>query len=203
MRSRPLVPIFVSADGRAPVTLPPGLAAGILLRDLDLMTLVAASGNIREMLAVDLDSVDGLNPDLAAVRFAVEELGAELVVTRRPAVAAHVAALGRLALLHVLALDSTGLAKSLEGHPRTPGIGTIVSPGPVLAHFLPDDLARLPRPLVAYGFVETVGGARALLERADAVVVSPSCALGLAAGGGAAAGMEALDRELQAGYKAG
>jgi glycerol-3-phosphate responsive antiterminator len=201
MRSRSLARVFVASDGRAPLALPPSLGAGVLLRDLDLMTLVAVSGNIRETLALDLDSIDGLNPDLAAVRFAVEELGVDVVVTRRPAVAAHVAALGRLALLHVLALDSTGLAKSLEGHPRTPGTGTIVSPGPVLAHFLPDDLARLPRPLVAYGFVETAEGARRLLERADAVVVSAPCALELAAGPRPATGVEALDKELQGDYK--
>lgn len=201
MTSRSLAPVFVAAGGGAPLALPPGLGAGVLLRDLDLVTLLAVSGNISETLVLDLDSIDGLNPDLAAVRFAVEELGVDVVVTRRPAVAAHVAALGRLALLHVLALDSTGLAKSLEGHPRTPGTGTIVSPGPVLAHFLPDDLARLPRPLVAYGFVETAKGARALLERADAVVVSPACAMELAAGFGPATGREALDKELQGDYK--
>ncbi len=177
---RSLMSVFVASDGRDPVAPPRGLEAGILLRDLDLITLMASAGSIQAPLALDLDSVEGLNPDATAARFVIEELGVDLVVTRRPTVALQAVELGRSALLHVLAFDSTGLARSLEGHPRTPGIGTILSPGPVLDHLLPPDLQRLPRPLVAYGFIDTPGRAVGLLRHADAVVVPPACALEMA-----------------------
>ncbi len=179
---RRLMPVFVASDGRDPVAPPPGLEAGILLRDLDLLTLVRRAGSIQAPIALDLDSVEGLNPDPTAARFVIEELGVDLVVTRRPTVALRAVELGRSALLHVLAFDSTGLARSLEGHPGTPGVGTIVSPGPVLDHLLAPDLQRLPRPLVAYGFIDTPERAAGLLRYADAVVVPPACALLMARG---------------------
>ena len=181
---RLLTPLFVATNGHEVVVPPRGLETGVLLRDLDLMTLIAAAGAGSRTLAVDLDSVEGLNADAAAARFLAVELGVEVVITRRPAVASRVAELGRIALLHVFAFDSTGLARSLEGHPREPGIGTVLSPGPVLDHLPPDEVDRLPRPLVAYGFVETAERAWALLQRADSVVVRPECALEMAESGG-------------------
>jgi glycerol-3-phosphate responsive antiterminator len=177
---RLLTPVLVASDGHEVVVPPTGLETGVLLRDLDLMALVAAAGTASTTLAVDLDSVEGLNADVAAARFLAVELGVDVVITRRPAVASRVAALGRTALLHVFAFDSTGLARSLEGHPREPGIGTVLSPGPVLDHLPPAEVERLPRPLVAYGFVETAGQAWALLRCADSVVVRPGCALEMA-----------------------
>ena len=181
---RLLTPVFVATNGREAVVPPRGLEAGVLLRDLDLMTLIAAAGTATTTLAVDLDSVEGLNADAAAARFLAVDLGVDVVITRRPAVASRVAALGRIALLHVFAFDSTGLARSLEGHPREPGIGTVLSPGPVLDHLPVAEVERLPRPLVAYGFIETADRAWTLLECADSVVVRPACALEMAESAG-------------------
>ncbi len=189
---RLLTPILVASNGREVIVPPPGLESGVLLRDLDLMALIAAAGTASTTLAVDLDSVEGLNSDAAAARFLAVELGVDVVITRRPAVASRVAALGRTALLHVFAFDSTGLARSLEGHPREPGIGTVLSPGPVLDHLPPAEVARLPRPLVAYGFVETAEQAWSLLRCADSVVVRPGCALDMARDG--TPGWYALDK---------
>jgi glycerol-3-phosphate responsive antiterminator len=171
--------ILVASDGREPLLLPEPLLDAVLLRDLDLATLVAASGRARTPLAVDLDAVQGLNPDAAAVRFVTGELGIEVLLTRRPAMVAAAAELGALGLLHVFAFDSTGLGRSLEAHPRRPGVGTMISPGPVLAHLLPEDLARLPRPVVAYGLIGSAELARQLLHRADAVVLAPEVAIRL------------------------
>jgi hypothetical protein len=102
------------------------------------------------------------------------------VLTRRPQTAAAFAALGGLALLNVLAFDSTGLARSLAGHPRVDRVGTVISPGLVLAHMLPSEIAWLQRPVVAYGLLGTPADARASLERADAIVVLPALAAELA-----------------------
>lgn len=176
-----LVPrVLAACDGRVTLDLP-GAVAPILLRDLDLTTL-AAIGSARPPCALDLDSVEGLNPDAAAVRYVIEDLGITTVATRRPAVAARVAEVGGLGLLHVFAFDSTGLRRTLEAHPGGPRVGTLVSPGLVLSHLGADELARLPRPLVAYGLIATPARASTLLAIADSVVVKPETAALLLAG---------------------
>jgi glycerol uptake operon antiterminator len=168
--------LLVATDGTEPLELSAPLPEALLVRDLDLATLVSVAMSARPPLAVDIDTVQGLNADAAAVRFVTGELGIGVVLTRRPAIAAAVAERGRLGLLHVFAFDSTGLDRSLDAHPRRTGVGTTISPGPVLAHLLPQDLERLPRPLVAYGLVATADLVERLLDRADAVVVSTTTA---------------------------
>ena len=167
--------VFVATDGRERLPAPRGPVTGILLRDTDLATLVTVAESGRPLLAVDLDSIEGMNADIAAARFVTGRLGFEIVATRRPALARWIADQGTIALLHVLSFDSTGLGRSLETHPRA-GVGTLISPGPVLAHLAPADLAALAPPVVAYGLIESPDAARRLLEIADSVVVSPECA---------------------------
>ena len=175
----PVPRIFVASNGKAPLDLDEGLVGAVLLRDLDLATLVEVAESARPPLALDIDSIDGLNADAAGARFVVAGLGIRVVFTRRPAIAACIAELGGIGLLRVLAFDSTGLSRSLEGHASGPGVGTAISPGPVLAHLSPDDVARLPRPIVAYGLIPTAALARALLQVADSVVLAPDMAIDL------------------------
>ena len=66
-------------------------------------------------------------------------------------------------------------------HPRTPGLGCVLSPGLVIVHLRSDELADLPRPIVAYGLIDDVEDARACLALADAIVVRPAIAARLAA----------------------
>ncbi len=173
--------LLVAVDGHGFAALPPTLAASAFLRDLDLLELAAAVER-GSPLAVDLDSVAGLSADPAGVRFVLAELGIPVVASRRPGVAAEAVRLGGLGLVHVFAFDSTGVARALDGHPKLPGCGTLVSPGLVVGHMTSEELAALPRPLVAYGLVEDVGTARRLLERVDALVVAPEVAAGLGLG---------------------
>jgi glycerol-3-phosphate responsive antiterminator len=173
--------ILVAADGRQPASPPPGLDAAILLRATDLATLIDAATSAASPPAVDLDSVRGLGADEAAIEFLRRRLGIQIVLTRRPATAAGFAALGGLALLSVLAFDSTGLARSLAAHPRSERVGTVVSPGLVLSHMTPSELALLPAPVVAYGLLGTPGDVTACLARGDAVVVNAQLAAELAA----------------------
>lgn len=184
--------VLVASDGRDV----PGHAEGslgILLRDLDLATLVGVAATARPMLAVDLDSVEGLSADAAGVAFVVRRLGIAIVMTRRPQLAARIAELGGLGLVRIFAFDSTGLGRSLDSHPSIERVGTVISPGPVLGHLTPADRARLPRPIVAYGLIDTPEQALELLGHADSVVVRPSCAAAIVAAGGAAgSGLGAL-----------
>ncbi|MER3418511.1 MAG: hypothetical protein C4343_05320 [Chloroflexota bacterium] len=170
--------VLVALDGRGFLELPPELARVAFLRDLDLYGLVAAAAR-RTPLAVDLDSVDGLAADAAAVRFVVAELGVRVVASRRPTVAEEAVRLGALGLVHVFAFDSTGVARALEIHPKLDGTGTLVSPGLVIGHMTADELAALPPPVVAYGLVEEEAAARRILELVDAVAVTPAVALAL------------------------
>lgn len=176
----PLPVIFVPVGGRDQGRLPDP-PVGVLLRDLDLFALQTAAESGRPLLAVDLDSVEGLNADVAAVAFVVGRLGIEIVMTRRPALARRAADLGAFALARVFAFDSTGLGRSLDAHPGGPGVGTVISPGPALAHISPQDRARIPRPIVAYGLIGTPERALSLLRLADAVVVPAELAAPVAA----------------------
>jgi hypothetical protein len=101
-------------------------------------------------------------------------------VTRRPQTAARFAEIGGLALVSLLAFDSTGLKRSVETHPRAERVGTVISPGLVLTHMLPGEISVLPRPLVAYGLLSSVADAVACLSLADGVVVLPTLAADLA-----------------------
>ena len=171
----------MASDGRHAVHLPPGLEAGILIRDTDLSALVHRVRSDRPPDAVDIDSIAGLGSDAAAVDFVASRLGIRIVLTRRPALAARAAEHGRLGLVHIYGYDSTGMARSLESHPRIDRVGSVLSPGLVIAHLRPDDLAQLPRPLLAYGLIDEVDDAEACLALAAAIVVRPVVAARLAA----------------------
>jgi glycerol-3-phosphate responsive antiterminator len=159
-----------------------GLPAGAFLRDLDLTVLVSRSSAIEGPWAVDVDSIRGLHADESAARFVVERLGAAVVVSRRTAVARAAASIGAIGLLAVHAFDSTGLRRIAEGGSPSDGIGSLLSPGLVLPHLRPDELAVLPRPLVGHGLITRPADALACLELADAIVVRRDAArfLGLA-----------------------
>jgi glycerol uptake operon antiterminator len=149
----------------------PGEGEGVLLHTTTLSDLIRLAAQAQWPLALDLDGVEGLEPSEAAMAFAVERLGIRILLSRRPALMARAAALGCLGLLRVSCLDSTGLERALDGHPGPP-VGTAISPGLVLAHLPPDQRARLPRPLLAYGLVRRPEEAEAAVAAgADAVVV--------------------------------
>jgi glycerol-3-phosphate responsive antiterminator len=166
-----LPPLLLSSHDPAIARAP--RAAGLLLEHLGLLDLVRLSARPVLPLAVDVDSVEGLGADEAAIEFVAVRLGIGIVITKRPGLAAHAAGLGCTALLHVHGLDSTGLDRALAAHPGRP-VGTAVSPGLVLAH-LPD-LQRLglPPPVLAYGLVRRDEERReALAAGAACVVMSP------------------------------
>jgi hypothetical protein len=51
----------------------------------------------------------------------------------------------------------------------------------VILHLRDDELAAIPRPILAYGLIDDIEGARACLAVADAIVVRPGLAAKLAA----------------------
>lgn len=172
-----VLPAILAADnGRSSWQPPDRGRVGLLLRDIDLVTLIHRATMPGPPLALDIDTVAGLGADREAVAFIVEKLGISVILTRRGPLADATAELGGLGLLQVLAFDSTGLNRSLDAHPRRAGVGTAVSPGLVLFHLRPDELAALPRPVLAYGFVEGVEMVEEMLGLADSVVVRPETA---------------------------
>lgn len=168
--------VYVASDGRHDWEPRSELDVGLLLRDTDLPALVHRASQPGPPIAVDIDTIAGLDADQVAVAFVIQRLGIDVVLSRRPQLVAGVAALGGLGLLQVLGFDSTGLLRALVSHPRQPRVGTAMSPGLVLSHLLPDELARLPRPILAYGLVDSTEAARLILQRADSVVLRPELA---------------------------
>lgn len=181
--SRPRVArILVASDGSMPWRDLSTLDAGPLLRDTSLDLLASYADNLARA-TVDIDSVEGLGIDDAGCEFLVRVLGIRSVVTRRAATAVAIAELGGQAIYHVHAVDSTAFESSVSKHPRTAGIGTVISPGLVVMHLRADQLDRLPRPLVAWGFIDAPDDALACLQVCDAIVVGMEVADRLAAMG--------------------
>jgi glycerol-3-phosphate responsive antiterminator len=178
---RKLPSILVASDGHHEVHAPPDLDSGVLVRDTDLATLVHRAASDCPPQAVDIDSVAGLGSDDYALDFVIGRLAIPIVLTRRPQLASRAGAHGNIGLLHVFAYDSTGLRRSLEGHPRSAGVGSVVTPGLVILHLRDDELAAIPRPILAYGLIDAVEDARACLAVADSIVVRPVLAAKLAA----------------------
>jgi glycerol-3-phosphate responsive antiterminator len=173
--------VLIADDGGVPIRLPRRLRAGILLREIDLASVVERAANGDDVMAIDLDSVRGMESDETAADFVMGTLHIRIVMTRRAHVAVHVAARGGIGLLHALAFDSTGLTRALEGSPPLAGVGTVVSPGAVLPHMRPSELEQLARPIVAYGLLTRTADVLDCLELADSVVLRQDVADALAA----------------------
>lgn len=173
MRPAGLPALLVSASHLGAQTAVPS-GCGLLLHDLNLLDLVRLSARPGQSLAVDVDSIEGLAADEAAIEFLAARLGVTVVITRRPGLAARAPDYGCLALLHVHCLDSTGLDRALATHPGAP-VGTAVSPGLILAHLAPAQRRQLPPPVLAYGLVRRPEERDAALAAgaASVVVVGP------------------------------
>lgn len=182
--------VLEASDGRAAWGRPKHGDVGLMLRETSLAALVAHVGR-EYAVAVDIDSVEGLADDRAGCEFLVVKLGFQIVLAHRPATAAMIAELGALALLRVFAADSTGLRRSLESHPPGEGVGSAVSPGLVLPHLGADELALLPRPILAYGLIDRPVDIAACLRCSDAIVLSR----GALAGARTEAALAELTRE--------
>ena len=155
--------------------LPPRLGPreGVLLHSTNLADLIRLAAGAACPLALDLDGIEGLEPGEAAVAFAVQRLGIRVLLSRRPALMSWARDRGCLSLLRVSCLDSTGFERALLAHPGA-AVGTAISPGLVLAHLPPGQLARLPRPLLAYGMIRRPEEAAAARQAgADSIVVDP------------------------------
>ncbi|MBJ7614842.1 MAG: hypothetical protein DLM67_05325 [Candidatus Nephthysia bennettiae] len=160
--------VLYSVRDRLP---PTGDGEGLLFHDLSLTDLIRLSSAAARPAVVDLDSVEGLFPDAAALTFVADRLGIRMVITRRPALALRAAGQGFLALLNVHCLDSTGFERALEGHPGEP-VGTAVSPGVVLEHLAPTQRRSLPLPVVAYGLVRRREDVESALAAGAAAVMT-------------------------------
>jgi glycerol-3-phosphate responsive antiterminator len=163
--------VFEISDGRTDWDPSRGADVGLLLAHTSLTALLHHAGR-GYVVAVDSDSVEGLSDDAVGLEFLVMKLGFKIVLSHHPGVAARVAELGGLSFMQVFALDSTGLRRSLESHPPGERIGSAVSPGLVLPHLGADELAQLPRPILAYGLVERPVDIVACLRCADSIVLT-------------------------------
>lgn len=160
--------VLLSVRDRLP---PPGNGEGVLFHDLGLTELIRLSAKVGRPAAVDVDTIEGLSPDAAALAFLADRLRIKTLITRRPALALRAAQQGCLALLHVHCLDSTGFERALESHPGRP-VGTALSPGVVLEHLELRQRSQLPAPVVAYGLVRRREDLDAALAAGAAAVMT-------------------------------
>lgn len=167
----PMPRVFFSVRDRLPR--PPDEGQGLLFHDLSLTELIHLSANAERPVAVDVDSVEGLASDSAALTFLAERLGIRMVITRRPALTLRAVELGCLPLLRIHCLDSTGLERALDGHPGTP-VGTAISPGLILPHLAERQRRMLPEPVLAYGLMRREEEFEAAWEAGAASVVKSS-----------------------------
>jgi glycerol-3-phosphate responsive antiterminator len=165
------LPRVLVADDGAPPEPVDGIPTGAFLRDLDVTAFITRATSLEIPWAVDLDTIRGLRADEAATAFVVGRLGARAVVSRRRTVVRAATDLGAIGLLAVQAFDSTGIRRLAEADPAPAIGGAILSPGLVIPHLRPDELAILPRPLVGHGLIVRPSDAIACLDRADAIVV--------------------------------
>ena len=179
-RRHPELPaLFEASDGHAKWAAPSGLDAGLLLRDTTLSALVHHVER-PYVVAVDMDTVEGLADDESGLQF-LYELGFRVLLTRHHDVACRFSEMdGALALMRISALDTSGLDRSIESHPSRVGVGTVLSPGLVLPHIPDAKRVLLPRPLVAYGLIHTPEQIAACLAFADSVVVRHEVLLAVA-----------------------
>ena len=168
-----LPPVLVPVRQRLPAAQSPG--QGLLFHDLSLTELIRLSAQAAQPQVVDVDTVEGLAADGAALAFLSERLGIRTVITRRPALAQRARELGVLALLKVHCLDSTGLERSLETHPGA-GVGTALAPGLILAHLSGEERMMLPEPVLAYGLLRRPGEVKAAWAAGAAAVVTEAAA---------------------------
>ncbi len=144
---------------------------GVLVSHTTIHELVAMAPASGAGFALELDSVEGLQPDEAGVGFAVDVLRAGAIISRRPAAVAAASAAGALGLLRIFALDSTGFRRATRGLLEVPGAAVALSPGPILAHLDDADRTSLPRPLLVIGLIHTSGDIAAA-RRAGATSVA-------------------------------
>jgi glycerol uptake operon antiterminator len=148
----------------------------VLLRHCNLFELAGLLERARQhKLAtyVNIDSIDGIHPDSAGLRYLAQRLCITGVVSNHPRVLAIGKGFGLETIQRIFALDSTGLEAALESV-DPPCIDLLdISPALVVPYIMAQFRALLPKPFIASGLIQTTEQVSTLLRAgARSVVVA-------------------------------
>jgi glycerol uptake operon antiterminator len=118
---------------------------------------------------VDADHIDGINPDVAGLRFLAHQLHITGVVSGNPRILALAKNLDLEAIQHIFAVDSTGLEAALEAIDSHQVDLLNISPALVIPYVVSH--TTLPLPFIGSGLVTSFQQVQAVL-RAGALRVA-------------------------------
>ncbi len=113
---------------------------------------------------VNVDSIDGIHPDNAGLRYLAQRLSVTGVVSNSPRVLSVAKGFGLETIQRIFALDSTGLEATLESVDITYVDLLDISPALVIPHIMPQLRVLLPRPFIASGLIQTSEQIQAILQ---------------------------------------
>jgi glycerol uptake operon antiterminator len=113
---------------------------------------------------VNVDHIDGINPDAAGLRYLAEHFHAVGIVSNHPRILSLGKSFGLETIQRIFVADSTGLEAALESV-DTQYIDLFdISPALVVPYIGPHLVASLPLPFIASGLISTSQQVQAILH---------------------------------------
>ena len=120
---------------------------------------------------VNVDHIDGINPDAAGLRYLADHFHIAGIVSNNPRILALGKDFGLECIQRIFALDSTGLEATLESVDTHYSDLLDISPALVVPYVIPYLATPLPLPFIASGLANTSQQVQAIL-RAGALGVA-------------------------------
>lgn len=113
---------------------------------------------------VYVDHLEGLVPDSAGLRYLVEVLHVNGIVSNHVKTLALGKSLGLETIQRIFILDSTALSNNFESTELKNVDLFDLAPALAVPHLIPDLISQLPRPFIASGFIHTQRQVQAVLQ---------------------------------------
>ena len=146
----------------------------ILLRHCNVFEFARLFEDARQrdlLVYVNVDHIDGINPDAAGLRYLADYLHVVGIVSNNPRILALGKEFGLECIQRIFALDSTGLEATLESVDKRYVDLLDISPALVVPYAIPYLETPLPLPFIASGLANTSQQVQAIL-RAGALGVA-------------------------------
>jgi glycerol-3-phosphate responsive antiterminator len=121
---------------------------------------------------VNLDAVEGLAADAAALAFLATDLGFSGVLSVKPHALRDASRFRLRTVQRIHAIDSTGLETGLSSIVAPAPYGVAIAPAVTLPHVMPAIRAATDLPVWGTGFIGSVEQAHSILDAGAAVVSS-------------------------------
>ena len=138
---------------------------------------LAAAARQGVAIFVNLDAVEGLAADSAALAFVATDLGFSGVLSVKPHLLKDAGRFRLRTIQRIHALDSTGLETGLNSMGRPPPYAIAIAPGVAIPQVMPTIRDSTNVPVWGTGFITTSAQAAAVLAAGADVVASAELAL--------------------------